>query len=224
MSQPGYQPMLNQTGVPQPSEPIRPSLWWIAAGILVAVVGFVGAFVVGFGDDDMSDRVSQLQRVPVPGSGDIQLSADQDYLGYVEYDGASSAALQDEVSATLLDPAGHAVPLGQLGSRSSYYQSGDREGRSAFAFRTDVNGTYHLTVEGPPGTTIAVGTDVSPGLIKSIVVGFLIIGAGFIAGAAIVVSVIIRRDRHRRRLLIAAASAMATEQPTFLYTYERPNH
>ncbi|MET9491507.1 hypothetical protein [Nocardia sp. NPDC006630] len=67
MSQPGIYPPA-YPGAAQPPQRVRPSGWWIAAGILVIVVGVAGAITVGAtGFTRMTSNVNNFQRVPAQG-------------------------------------------------------------------------------------------------------------------------------------------------------------
>lgn len=186
-----------------PEGRVRPSLWWLTAAILAFLAGCVGAMLIAFSDGsaDLSDRVDAFPRAKVPGTAAIDLAADRDYLVYLEFAGASTEIAHDDVTVTLTDPTGRPVSVGSLGSSTSYYQVDSREGRSIYGFHTDRAGTYRLTTAGTEGLTVAIGTDIASGLLKTVLLVFLSVGTGLVAAVVIVIVVIMRRERYRRRHL-----------------------
>lgn len=174
----------------------------MSAGAAVFLAGIIGAMVVAFnGLTGMGDRVAGFERVSVPGAGQLHLAAGRDYTGYYEYAGASEARPDSSTQAAvkLEDPAGRPVELHTYETNMSY-QVNSREGRAAFTFHADRDGTYRLTTVGSSNLTVAVGPGMGTSIASSVLLPFLYIGGGLVIGLAIVVTVVALRDRDRKRL------------------------
>ncbi|MCX4091484.1 hypothetical protein [Nocardia sp. alder85J] len=193
MSQPGMYPA-------PPSRPPRkkPSGWWIVAGIVVIVAGIVGAVTVGVGGfTRMTNTVDHFQRVAVPGSGDLQLSAGHDYTGYLEFSGASSGDTSQGVRVRLTGPDGQVVPMHDYGSNVTY-QMGGHEGRAEFSFRVGQDGQYHLLTDGGPDVTVAVGGGLGSSIAGTVVLALVLGLGGIFPGIAVVVIVAVLRSIRSR--------------------------
>ncbi|WP_157762351.1 hypothetical protein [Nocardia yamanashiensis] len=199
MSQPGYYPTRYPVPAQRLPQQVRPSLWWVGAGVAVILAGIIGAMVVAFtGLTGMDDRVVSFQRVPVPGVGDLHLAAGRDYTGYYEYTGASESNPLQQAVVTLTDPIGKPVELHTYETNLSY-QVNSHEGRATFTFHADKDGTYRLTTIGSDRVTVAVGSGIGSSLAWSVLMPFAFVAGGLILGLAIVVTVVALRDRDRKR-------------------------
>lgn len=174
---------------------VRPSGWWIVAGVLVAVAGVVGAIVFAVASFlGMRGQVSEFQRTTVPGSTDVRLAAGHDYTIYFEHADQTTGEWPT-VTVTLTDPVGRPVELRT--NPHTAYQLAGRDGEGEFDFRADQDGAYHLTGTGGPGVALAVGPALAPSIART-VLGPLLFGAlGFVVGVAIIVTTVALRGRYR---------------------------
>ncbi|RMI32136.1 hypothetical protein [Nocardia stercoris] len=200
MAQPPSYPAPPQYPVPQqPPARVKPSGWWILAGVLVILAGLAGAATAGvIGFTHMSHTIDGFQRVPVPGHGDLHLSAGHDYTVYLEYPGAGSRQVPEPVRAQLSDPTGHIVHMGDYGSEETY-SLGAHEGRAEFTFHAATDGTYLMRTDGDPEATLAVGGGIGSSIVTSILVAVAVAVLGLLAGLAIILTTVVRRGRARRR-------------------------
>ncbi|MFF0614134.1 hypothetical protein ACFYUD_36270 [Nocardia tengchongensis] len=207
MPQPGIRQPISPNGALLPSYPgglpqqprVRPSAWWIAVGVLVVVMGVVGAVVTGVvGFSRIAGTVDQFQRIAIPGSGDIDLESGRDYTAYLEYSGAGESDTPEEVKVRIIDPAGEVVSTRDFDGAETY-SLGGHEGRAAFSFHTTQGGTYHVLTQGGPGLTLAVGGSLDARVIGTVLIAVALGIGGLFLGIAVVVTVIVLRDRSRRR-------------------------
>jgi hypothetical protein len=161
----------------------------------VVVAGLAGAIAFGvISYVRMTDQVGRFERVAVPGSGELPLVAGHDYTVYTEHTDGS----RPPVTVRITDPAGHPA---HLRTRSGVtYHLGGHDGRAALTFHADQDGVYRLTAQGGPGTTVAVGDDLTPSIVRTVVGPIATFFTGFIPGVATIVTVVVRRYRYRRRL------------------------
>ncbi|WP_280373951.1 hypothetical protein [Nocardia wallacei] len=194
MSQPHSSAM---PGVP---ERVIPSGRWYALGALLVVAGIAGAVVVALvGFVRMSDRVDGFQRVPVPGSADVQITETGGYTVYFEYPNASSRVFQGNVNVRLLGPDGTSVPLEDYSSALTYGLGG-HEGRAGFSFDAARPGTYHLVTQGDSGVTAAIGRGIGGSLASTILLALGIGAAGVVLGLVVFIVVAVKRGAAKRRI------------------------
>ncbi|MVU83093.1 hypothetical protein GPX89_38375 [Nocardia sp. ET3-3] len=199
MSQPGYYPPPYPGAVPPQPQRVRPSGWWIVAGVVVMVLGIAGAVAVGVaGFVQMSDKVDNFQRVTFPNTGELRLEAAHDYTVYLEYPGAGSSRPGQAARARLTDPSGQIVHLENY-TADENYSFGDHHGRAEFSFRSTQAGTYRLETDGSSDITAAVGDGLGSSIVSTILIALAIGAIGFVLGLVIIVVVIVRRSRSRRQ-------------------------
>jgi hypothetical protein len=198
MSQPGMYPAPPPSRAQQIPVRAKPSGWWIVAGIVVIVAGVIGAVTIGVaGFTRMTNTVHDFQRVPVPGSGDLHLTAGHDYTGYFEFSGASSGDTTQGVRIRLTGPDSHVVPMDDFRSEETY-SLGGHEGRAEFSFRVGRDGTYHMLTDGGPDVTVAVGDGLGSSIVGTILLALAVGAAGVLLGVAVViVTAVLRANRSR---------------------------
>ncbi|WP_174567693.1 hypothetical protein [Nocardia altamirensis] len=182
----------------QAPQRITPSGWWFVVGALLIVGGLVGGIVLGvLGFVGMSGKVDDLQRVPVPGSGAVQLTETGGYTVNFEYPGASEHGFPGRITTSITDPSGAAVPL-QDYSANVTYTFGKHEGRAAFSFTANTPGTYRVTTTGGPATA-AIGRGFGTSLAGSLVGAFALGFGGLVLGVIALIVVGVKRGRSKRR-------------------------
>ncbi|MFG1790393.1 hypothetical protein [Nocardia sp. NPDC049149] len=190
------------TGQPAPQR-ITPSGWWFVFGALLIVGGLVGGVVLGvLGFVGMAGKVDDLQRVPVPGTGTVQLTETGGYTVNFEYPGASAHGFPGRITTSITDPSGAAVQLQEY-SANVTYTFGKHEGRAAFSFTVNTPGTYRVTTTGGPATAAigrGFGTSLAGSLVGACALGF----GGLVLGVIALIVVGVKRGRSKRR---AAAPA-----------------
>ena len=139
-------------GAPVYDRKVRPSGWWYAAALMLAVGGILaGLAVAAKGVDDALEAVRSFDRTPVPGILDVQITEPGGYSIYQEFPGAADrGATASPPNVLLTDPNGAPVELKEYGTFVSYDQ-GSLEGRGVYTFRADQAGTFHVAATGGCG-------------------------------------------------------------------------
>lgn len=171
----------------------------IALGVVAAVAWFV-VQITGF-----ADRVDDLGRVAVPGSGVVALEEGRQAI-YYEGPGGEDAVVPP--LRVRIVPVGGGAPL-EVGphSGSVSYSVGGHAGRSLFGFRAPRDGRYRVTVAtaaAPVSAQLAIGRGVGGRIVSAILGGFGILAAGGIAGTVIIVVTSTRRSRAAKAAAAAA--------------------
>jgi hypothetical protein len=164
--------------------------WYFLA--LVPVL--LGIAIAGATCSAMVDDIKSMQRVVVPGEGQLQLEAG-DYVAYGEtksnVNGVVYSNASFSVRCGLVGPDGAEVPL-ETPTGKVQYGLGGYSGRNFFELTAPTKGTYTLRCEGSDEpAVIAVGKGVG----SSIVILVLSALGGLIAG--VVTIFVIRRKRKR---------------------------
>lgn len=176
--------------------------YWIAA--LVLLMGLIGmALVLYLGLTGLS-----MQRVVVPGSGEIALEKPGRYTIYHEsrsvvdgrvYDVDDVAGLTVELVSA---ETGETVPLGAPFGNTTY-DLGGRSGRGVLAFEVDRPGAYRLSADYPggsgPETVLAVGGGIGTRIAMTVVGSITLAGGAFLLALGIGIITFVRRRRARRR-------------------------
>ncbi|MGW4247207.1 hypothetical protein [Nocardia sp. NPDC004722] len=183
---------------PQAPLRIHPAGRWIVVGLLLPFVGVVAALLFGYlSYEAMRDQVIGFQRVTAPGSSEVRLAAGHDYTLYFEDTDPSSDEPRPTVTVTLTDPSGQPVHLNP--DRHVPYQIAGYQGNGEYRFHTGHGGTYRLTGEGAPGVTLAVGAELTPSIMRTVLIPVAVFMIGMFSGFILTVVTIIRRERYRRR-------------------------
>ena len=197
------------------AQQVRPSrLWYWVGGALV--VGSVVWLVlnIGVGVYSLNQQIDGLQRVPIPGQGEVTFTEAGDYILYYEGHGASSGS--NPAFNASLAPAGGggAVKFGDYGGSLTYDLSG-HSGRALGTFHIDKPGTFLLQTDSAEASgqgNVAVGESVSGGIVRTVVVAIVGAAVLFLAGVALLVVVAIRR-RSARRMVPAQGIEAGSEGP-----------
>jgi hypothetical protein len=182
---------------------VRPSVWWFVVAGGLALAGIVGAAVLWVtGVTGLSDTIDGFTRVDVPGSGEVTIDEPGGYSIYHEYGDAANGGFPGPVVVHVSDPSGNEVVLRPY-SGTVTYDMGGHEGVGIYTFRAERSGTYEVTTDGAPESTIAVGRGIGRRLVRSIVGGFVVGGIGVVAGIVLAAVTGVRRGRSRRLLTAA---------------------
>jgi hypothetical protein len=155
-------------------------------------------------------QIADLQRVPIPGQGQVTLTEPGKYVVYYEGPGADSADTIPAFSASI---------EGQTKARFGEYSSGltyDFEGRSGRAVKTfeiDQPGTFQVRTEAEvEGTqaTLAIGPSIAGGVMPGLVAPLVL----FLAGLALAAVIAIARNRARHQLPAPGATGHGTALAT----------
>ncbi|HEX6387790.1 MAG TPA: hypothetical protein VFZ89_00030 [Solirubrobacteraceae bacterium] len=176
-----------------PDRPSRAGYWAGGALIAVAVLGAIAWFVVGM--VRFGDAVDDLQRVSIPGSADVTLTAGRKSI-YYEGPGGSDAEVPPLHISVAALPGGAPVAVGGHSGSVSYSISG-HAGRSIAGFRAPRDGRYRVSADatyGAPGVAqLAVGRGLGNRLVRAIVGAIVIFFAGGGLGAAVLARTSARR-------------------------------
>jgi hypothetical protein len=164
-----------------------------ALGAVIATITFMG----------MLDDIKAMQRVVVPGEGQLALDAG-DYVAYGETESNVNGVVYSNtgfsVRCGMLGPDGAEVKLESPTGKVSYTMGG-YSGRNFFELTAPTKGTYTLRCEGADSpAVIAVGKGVGSSIVIAVLAGV----GGILA--AIITLVVIRRKRKRERLGQLAAA------------------
>jgi hypothetical protein len=189
-------------------QPIRPSRWWYGVALLVLLAG--SALSIVFIVRNIVRMSSGLQRVVVPGEGEIALKARGRYEIYYEH----HSAIGDRVFMTGEDFPGlecRLVPKGSIvkvplapTSGTTTYEWGGHAGKAILGFRIDRPGEYVLSASYPrgragPDIVLAVGQGSVGGTLLAIFGGLAGIFGSFIVAVVIVGVTLVKRSKAKHR-------------------------
>jgi hypothetical protein len=175
-------------------------LWyWIGGALCVAAVAGAVLWLV-LGIVGFSDAVDDLQRVPAPGRGVVELGAGRHAI-YFESPAGADAPIPPLRLALRPVAGGEAVPIGPY-SGTVTYSTGGHDGRSLAGFAVAEPGRYRLTVAGEPartpGAVVAVGRGLGGRLVRAIVGAAVIFVGGLALGGVVIGVTSARRSRSAR--------------------------
>jgi hypothetical protein len=192
--------------------PVRPSRRWyvLAGGLLAAAVACWSLAVAGMFSWDR--QIQDLQRVPVPGTGEVTLTQPGAYVLFVEARGGCCSWTVGSQSGPLAGwsmrlvirraDSGQEIPVSTWSGAPVSYGVGGHQGLTAGSFTIARPGTYVIqTSDVRPATVtdLAVGRNI----LWATLLPLVLLAAGFAAMLGAVVSFVItavRRRRARRRL------------------------
>lgn len=176
----------------------RPSVagYWIGGAVCVAAVAaailWLVTGLVGF-----ANAVDDLQRVPVPGGGVVELGSGRHAIYYESSAGEHARVPPLRIALRPVD-GGPAVTVGAY-SGSVTYSIGGHAGRSLAGFEIASPGRYRLTVAGPSappsGAALAVGRGLGGRLVRAIVGAIVIFFGGILLAGAMIAFTATRRSR-----------------------------
>jgi len=174
--------------------------WWVAAGLVAAAGLIVGTVWAAMNVLALGHRPAGFPHTPVPGSVLVELAEGKRAVAYVE---ASTTAAARAVEVTVRTSDGDAVATHRYSGLVQYDVDGKpgRLGIAVLHFDAPSEGRYTVTaaaVDGPPGSALAVGEDLSEGLLAALLPPVLLtLGMLVLAGVLAVTPI-----RHPRRTLL----------------------
>lgn len=158
----------------------------VASALAIALTGFY----------QMTDSVRGLQRLAMPGQGQVTLAPGRTTLYYEHRSTlrgtAYSAPAQMSITCRVTDAQERPQELA-VSASSVQYAFGDFAGKSAFDLQLAGSGTYTVRCEAEQPFVLAIGGGVGAWIVVA-VVGGLVPGLG---GVLVCVLVWVRRRRHR---------------------------
>jgi hypothetical protein len=186
---------------PAPPDRVGPSLWWFALAGAIPLAGIIVAIaIVVVGINAYTDRVDGFERLPVPGTSEVTFDATGGYSVYHEHESLDSIYSRvEDPTVTITDPAGNDVDLDDYDTTVTYNE-GDQDGEGLWTFEVDEPGTYVVTTDGDPESTVAIGRGIGSGIVATVVGSITVGSLSVIAGIAIAIIVGVRRSQNRNRL------------------------
>jgi hypothetical protein len=190
---------------------VRGTWYWLA--VIPAAIG--GAIAIG-GVSNLVDRIEQMPRIVVPGTGEVALEPG-DYVAYGETQSVLGGIAYRTQSLQLrcgmralpnhaTDDGGESIAL-RAPSAHVRYGLGGYSGESMFALTIAHAGRYRVHCEGSGGpATLSIGSGLGAGIV-TLVLG--IVGGAFAAIATLFVVRVLRRRAARAALGRAPASDAA---------------
>ena len=183
--------------VPGQQAKVRPGRIWYLAAIAIFVAGLAWLIV---GIVSISSTVNDLQRVPLPAGGTINLGHSGGYTVYYEGPGAQTGNFHRFNIQVAPASSGAGVPrLTQYGSELTY-DIGGHQGRAVLTLHITGPGTFRVTTTGspPPGSDLAFGGSIATGIVGALLPGLPLILIG-VFGAVILLIIRIVRKRTQQR-------------------------
>jgi len=163
--------------------------FWIAGG--VALVAFVAAAALGV--TRFVDTLGQpdgYARATASAPAVLRVDHPGERIVYTE----GTKLPLDRLGVRVVAPGGSTVTVLPYGSGSLTYDTSDHSGRAVGKFTASAQGSYRIVVADPDGE-IAVGTNLFDDLIGIFVGPAIVLGAGLLLAAAILVWTILARRR-----------------------------
>jgi hypothetical protein len=198
------------------AQPIRPSRWWYGAATLIFVAGT--ALAVDWIARSIFWLDSGLQRVIIPGRGELTLQQPGDYQIYYEF----RSVVGDRVFMTGEDVPELECHLGPKGSNgkveldpvavTTNYDLGSRAGKAILGFRIDQPGDYTLSASYPhgrsgPDIVLAVSRGRAANLLFAVLGGIATASAAFAIAVIIVIAAAMKRSKAKKLAQASQASS-----------------
>jgi hypothetical protein len=194
------------------AQPIRPSRWWYGAAAVVLVAG--AAICIALIFRIVTQMEKGVQRVIVPGQGELALQEPGSYEIYYEY----RTTVGDRVFMTgeeLPELECHLVAKGTnakvalaAASASTSYELGSHAGKSLFGFDIRRPGTYILSAAYPrgrlgPDIVLAVGRETAGGVLAGIFGSLAALFGSFVTALIIVIVTALKRSKAKQSSPVA---------------------
>jgi len=176
---------------------VRPGRVWYLLALALIVGGVVWLIV---GASSVISSVNNLQRVPAPGRGTINLTHSGGYTVYYEGPGAQSNNIPSLHVNVAPAAAGSAVSgLTRYGS-SLTYNINSHSGRAVLALHVTKPGRFTVTVVGQrvSGADLAIGGSIGSGIVGTVGPSIPLILLGILAAILLFVIRLIRKRSARR--------------------------
>ena len=182
-----------------------PSAIGYVTAVLLAIAGIVaGIALIVSGIRSYIDKVEGFQRVPVPGTGEIDLRDDGGYSIYFERPGLEDEDPLPSLTVSVTGPDGRELDLDRYGTDVSYDVS-RFDGRGLFTFRADQPGLYVVRTDGSDGE-VAVGRGIGARFAGAVVAGVGTLLLAPVLGALLALVTFLRRSKAKRAQAAAAWS------------------
>lgn len=181
-----------QEAVPPPPRPPARGWYFVGLGLICIAIA-----IAATGFSQMNGTIEGMQRVVMPGSAPIILSAGRTILYFEEravINGREITAATDQVSCALLDARDQPIVLeGYTGKLS--YSLGDFKGRAVFETYSPSGGPATLRCEASGEVSIAIGGGIGAAIVVSIVGGII----PFMGGLAVLLVIFLKRRGWAKR-------------------------
>jgi hypothetical protein len=197
------------------AQAIRPSRWWYGAAAFVLAAG--AAICIALTFRIVMQMEKGVQRVIVPGQGELALQEPGSYEIYYEY----RSTVGDRVFMTgedLPELECHLVAKGTNAkvalapaSASTSYEFGGHAGKSLFGFEIRQPGNYVLSAAYPrgragPDIVLAVGRETAGGVLAAIFGSLAALFGSFAIAVVIVVVTVVKRSKAKKQAAPAQAA------------------
>nr|MBN2277459.1 hypothetical protein [candidate division Zixibacteria bacterium] len=196
-----------------PIEKVRPSLWYVAFGVMVGVFGT--AVFIWFLYDRVIHMADDFQRVVVPGRAVMEFRGPGNYTIFHEYRSVVGGRIfgsDDNIAGLqirLVKLEGYEeIFLEETPGRSSY-EFEDRDGYSLYDFNIIEPGSYLLEAWYPgvgssatgKETVLAVGRDFMKRLLTTVIISIVIMVVSWVLAVIIIITTMVKRKRNRQEVL-----------------------
>ena len=182
---------------------VRPGRAWY---LLALAVFLAGAAWLVFGILGVKGQVDAFQRVSLPQGGLISLHHSGGYVLYYEAPGAASGHFPSFNVRIAPASADASVQSLQPYTTSVTYSFGSRQGRAVLALQVAHPGTFRVVTAGAPtvagGSYLAFGSSIAGGILRTGLVGVLLIVLGVAGGIALFIVRIVLTSRRRAQLRV----------------------
>ena len=176
---------------------MRPGRVWYLLALALVVAGVVWLIV---GVSSVVSSVNNLQRVPAPGRGTVNLTHSGGYTVYYEGPGAQSSNIPPlHVNVTPVTPGAAVSGLTQYGSTLTYH-IGSHSGRAVLTLHVTKPGHFTVTVVGQraTGADLAIGGSIGTGVVATVGPSIPLIILGILAAILLFVIRLVRKRSMRR--------------------------
>ena len=180
-------------------EPKQPGKFWYWVAGLLVLAGLAAGVALGVrGVSSFSRVISELARVPIPGTAQLDLEPGGHVIYLEQSDTGALPAVDVEVRH---DGSGESVDVRRYAGELNY-NSGGVSGTAVATFDVVEAGVYEVVVDGAEGSgTVAIGPSLGGGvlgLVGGLFGAFGVASLTFFAAVAIVVVVAVRRNRAQK--------------------------
>lgn len=192
------------TGSP-PKLPKAGFFWALGVFVVTAVAGVV---LIALAITSIVDTVDGFERIDVPGRDEVRLEEGDNWV----FAGGDSGTAADLVDVTITAPDGSTLTLTQDDFAGADTTSDGQQFSPLGFVDVQVAGTYVFETDGPPGSTVRVGTLDLGRIVGLFIGGFAVGGLGFVIALTLLIVTLVRRGSAKKRQR-AAAYAGAPQYP-----------
>jgi hypothetical protein len=183
---------------PPPEKLPKAGFFW-ALGIFL-VTAIAGAVLIALGISSIVDEIDDFQRIDVPADTEVRLEEGDNWV----FAGADSTASADQVEVTVTAPDGTVLNV-ITDDFTGAETSTDGQQFSPLGFiEVEQAGTFRFVTEGPPGSTVRVGTLELGRIVGLLVGGAAVGGIGFLLAMILLIVTLVRRGSAKKRQRAAA--------------------